>query len=132
MLSESNRTLVALVEELIPCPFYAVLVDLDDLQQLPERSGVITVIVGQRHFRFHPEFCFACVFLNMNMNGLGRRAFIRIEEKPEATFAEDLWHGSTVSITRETGWDGSNALSDTLNLASHGLFPCLFRVRFEL
>jgi hypothetical protein len=83
---------LALTEEFIPSPFDAVLVILDDLQQFPKRSSVVTIIVCHTHFRFQPEFCFNIVFFNVNVNRLAWRSFIGIEEKPETPMVENDWH----------------------------------------
>src|ERR1035438_5976600 len=93
MLSGSKCTRVALTEEFIPSPFDTFLIVFDDLQQFPQLSSVVAIIVGYSEFRFQPEFCFQIVFFNVYVNRFARRSFIGIEEKLETTMMKDDRHG---------------------------------------
>jgi hypothetical protein len=65
----------------------------DDLEQFPELSGVVAIIVGHAEFRLQPELCFHIVFFNVNVERFARRSFIGTEEKSEAAMLKDDRHG---------------------------------------
>jgi len=81
MLSGSKCTRVALAEEFIPCSLDAVFVEFNNLQQLAENAGLITVIVRYANFRLQPEFRFHIVFLDMNVDRLAWHAFVQNRRK---------------------------------------------------
>jgi len=103
MLSWSKRiqvgrifTDVASAEELIPCPHDPVFIGLNYFQQLTKSAGVVTIIVGHFNFRYHPEFCFQVVFPDVNVYWFSWRSFVGVEEKREASIAEDYWRDVTL------------------------------------
>jgi len=68
MLSASKRTCVALTEVVIPCLLDSALIGFDDLLNFPKTSSVATVIIGDPHLRIQPEFRFAAVFFDVDMD----------------------------------------------------------------
>jgi hypothetical protein len=79
MVSSSKRT--ALGEVFIPSPFDQTRVCCNHGPQVPQSTGIKTIAVGQINRWPQPEFCLAFAIPHMNMHGLTRVAFVRVEEK---------------------------------------------------
>jgi hypothetical protein len=95
MLSELNRTRLAINEEFIPFPLDQTPIVPNDIEQFTKSPSIVTIIVSHLDRRIQPKLCFHTVLLNVDMYWFTWRTFVGIKEKPETAFSKDGWHNAS-------------------------------------
>jgi hypothetical protein len=91
----------------MPCLFDLGAVVLDNAAQHRERARVEAGIVRHVHLRMKPELGVGSILENVDMDGLQRVAFVRLEEEAVAIVAEDYRHSVNHDV-RVAVWHGQS------------------------